>query len=466
MAVEFVLNGKAVRVEGVDPHCSLLTWLRDSGYTGSKEGCAEGECGACAVAVVSKSADGRAKFEPVNSCLVPLAQAHGLEFVTVEGVAAESGLHPVQRSLVTLGGSQCGYCTPGFVMSLFCEYYRPGRSAPDPEAIAGNLCRCTGYRPIAAALTELDVDVPRDRFVERLESSTSRAEPLEYRVGDRSFLRPTTLGALFEVLAQHPEALLIAGGTDVMVEVNQRYRRAQLLVSLDGLGELRGIHSSPGEWRLGAACTLTEIERALGPFDDAPALLAQLWPLFSSRLIRNRATLGGNLATASPIGDSSPVLLALDARVRIVSSAGERSMPLAEFFVGYRQTALAPGEIIAEVCIPKPLPRFQRFYKVSKRPLDDISTVAAAFCLSLDARGAVECLRAAFGGIAATPLRATQAEARAQGMPWNAATQELVAGALGNLGTPLSDPRGSAAYRKAMIVSLFEQFCVDVGEAS
>jgi xanthine dehydrogenase small subunit len=278
-------------------------------------------------------------------------------------------------------------------------------------------------------------------------------------------LRPATLEALFEMLAVHPDALLIAGGTDLMVEVNQRYRRAPALVSLDALAELRGIHSSPSEWRLGAACTLTEIEHALYPSDAAPALLAQLWPLFSSRLIRNRATLGGNLATASPIGDSSPVLLALDARVRLVSRAAERSLPLEQFFVGYRQTALAPVEVIAEGCIPKPLPRFQRFYTVSKRPLDDISTVAAAFCLSLDAHGAVETLRAAFGGVAATPLRATQAEAAAHGLPWNAATQRLVADALGNLGTPLSDPRGSAAYRKAMIVSLFEQFCAETAAA-
>ncbi len=466
MAVEFVLNGKAVRVEGVDPHSSLLAWLRDSGYTGTKEGCAEGECGACAVALVGRARDGQARFEPVNSCLVPLCQAHGQEWVTVEGVAHASALHPVQRALVTLGGSQCGYCTPGFVMSLFCEYYRPGRTVPDPEAIAGNLCRCTGYRPIADALAGLDVEVPRDRFVLQLATSDSRAQPLIYAAGEHQFVRPETLAQLFGVLADHPEALLVAGGTDVMVDVNQRYRRQRVLVSLDALVELKGISSSADEWRLGAGSTLTELERGLRAFEDAPQLLDQLWPLFSSRLIRNRATLGGNLATASPIGDAALVLLALSASVRLVSSAGERSLPLDEFFVGYRQTQLLPGEVIAEVCVPKPLPRIQRFYKVSKRPLDDISTVAAAFCLTLDSEGAVATFRAAFGGVAATSIRAPEAEAAAQGQPWNDRTQRAVAEALGRLGTPLSDPRGSAAYRRAMIVSLFQQFCVDAAEAT
>jgi len=397
----------------------------------------------------------------VNSCLVPLCQAHGLELWTVEGVASASGLHPVQRALVTLGGSQCGYCTPGFVMSLFCEYYRPGRTEPDPEAIAGNLCRCTGYRPIADALVALGVDVPRDRFVEQLEVSRSRTEALAYHAGERSFFRPTTLAALFSLLAEHPAALLIAGGTDVMVEVNQRYRRHGTLVSLDAITELKGIRVSADEWRLGAGSTLSELERGLRALDDAPALLAQLWPLFSSRLIRNRATLGGNLATASPIGDALPVLLALAARVRLVSAAGERVLPLDEFFVGYRQSALGPGEIIAEVCLPKPLPQIQKFYKVSKRPLDDISTVAGAFCLSLDAEGAVVTFRAAYAGIAATPLLALEAESVVRGRRWNDGTRRLVAEALASLGTPLSDQRGSAAYRKAMVVALFEQFCVD-----
>lgn len=466
MAVEFVLNGRAVRVEGVDPHCSLLTWLRDSGYTGTKEGCAEGECGACAVAVVERGADGRARFEAVNSCLVPLGQAHGREWVTVEGVAEASDLHPVQRALVVLGGSQCGYCTPGFVMSLFCEYYRPGRTQPDPEAVAGNLCRCTGYRPIAEALAGLDGDVGRDRFVEQLELCRSRALPLSYAAQGERFVRPATLTELFGTLTEHPEAVLVAGGTDVMVEVNQRYRRERVLVSLDGLTELKGVRSDASGWGLGAGSTLSELERSLHAFDDAPVILPQLWPLFSSRLIRNRATLGGNLATASPIGDAAPVLLALGASVRLLSAAGQRSLPLDEFFVGYRRTALEPGEIIAEVCVPKPLPRVQRFYKVSKRRLDDIATVSAAFCLSLDADGVVVTFRAAFGGIAATTLRALDAEALACGQPWDERTRRAVAQALAVIGTPLSDQRGSAAYRRAMIVSLFEQFCVDAAEAA
>lgn len=460
-----MLNGDAVSVEGVDPHTSLLKWLRDSGHTGTKEGCAEGECGACAVALVARDPNGTARYEPVNSCLVPLGQLHGRELWTVEGVGGESALHPVQQSMVKLGGSQCGYCTPGFVMSLFAEYYRPGRAEPDMEAIAGNLCRCTGYRPIADVLRGLPRDVPTDRFVERLSCASVATEPpgaLAYAAGDRSFLRPTTLTELFELLARHPQAMLIAGGTDVMVDVNQRYRRYPALVSLDGIAAFKAVEVDSSEWRLGALATLTELEQQLTGLEAAPDLLAQLWPLFSSRLIRNRATLGGNLATASPIGDAAPVLLALDASVRLVSAKGERIEPLSEFFAGYRSTTLGPGEIIAEVRIPKPLARFQKFYKVSKRPLDDISTVAAAFCLSLDAAGNVTTLRAAFGGIAATPVRASAAEVVASGLPWNERTQKLVAEALAPLGTPLSDARGTARYRRAMLVSLFEQFCCDI----
>ncbi len=474
MTVQFMLNGTPVTVDDADHHTSLLQWLRNSGFTGSKEGCAEGECGACAVAQVLPRAEGGSRLEPLNSCLLSLADAHGREIITVEGVApkATSGgasgsasrpLHPVQQALVERGGSQCGYCTPGFVVSLFCEYYRAERTSPDPEAISGNLCRCTGYRPILDALESLPTPAADD-VTERLSRDRVALAELSHATPARTFLRPTTLTGVVDALRDNPKAVLLAGGTDVMVEVNQRFRRIDSLVALDGVPELKRIEWTRDELVLGAGATLSDIELALR---DAQAdqraleMFDQLLPLFSSRLIRNRATLGGNLATASPIGDSAPALLALGARLCLLSATGERFVPLHEFFAGYRKTVLQPGELIVDVRIPRPFPVLQRFYKVSKRPLDDISTVAAAFALTLDDSRAVRSMGIAYGGVAAIPLRASDAEAQALGKPWNAATQQAVTLKLTELGTPMNDHRGSADYRRAMITSLFERFCAD-----
>ncbi len=453
MGVRFVLNGEPVDVDGGDPHVSLLQWLRASGRTGSKEGCAEGECGACAVALVRADNQGRVRFDSVNSCLIPLAVADGETIVSVEGVAARDGtLHPVQRAMVDAGGSQCGYCTPGFVVSLFCEYYRPGRLDFDPESIGGNLCRCTGYRPIADGARALPAPAADDH---RLPA----AAPVKGALESARFARPTTLEALWRCRDERPGAVLIAGGTDLMVYANQKHQRFPALISLEALPELRCFSSETREISIGAGLTLSELEERLGhgSVDEVP-MLSQLWPLFSSRLIRNRATLGGNLATASPIGDAPPALLALDAEVTLAGPRGERRLPLAHFFTGYRKTALAPDEIITKVHLPRPLPAVQRFYKVSKRVLDDISTVAAAFALDLTTDGRIERLRIAYGGVAATPIRATAAEALAAGRPWSSPTMAAIVAELAHAGSPIGDHRGSAAYRRAMIGRLFEKF--------
>jgi xanthine dehydrogenase small subunit len=405
------------------------------------------------VALVRADARGRVRFESVNSCLVPLATVDGETVVTVEGVAARDGtLHPVQRAMVDAGGSQCGYCTPGFVVSLFCEYYRPGRLDFDPESIGGNLCRCTGYRPIADVARALPAPSAGDH---RLPA----AAPVKGAVESARFARPTTLEALWRCRAERPGAVLIAGGTDLMVYANQKHQRFPALISLEALPELRRFSAGAPELSIGAGLTLSELEERMG--HDVP-LLSQLWPLFSSRLIRNRATLGGNLATASPIGDSPPALLALDAEVTLAGPQGERRLPLAQFFTGYRKTALAPDEIIVAVHLPRPLPAVQRFYKVSKRVLDDISTVAAAFALDLTADGRIERLRIAYGGVAATPIRAPAAEALGAGRPWNRETVTAIVAELAHLGSPIGDHRGSAAYRRAMIGRLFEKFFAEV----
>jgi xanthine dehydrogenase small subunit len=473
MTVRFVLNGASVAVDPVDPHVTLLQWLRASGRTGSKEGCAEGECGACAVAFVGADAHGRPRFEPVNSCLVPLWTVDGRTVVTVEGVAGSgSALHPVQDAMVARGGSQCGYCTPGFVVSLFCEYYRPGRVGYDPESISGNLCRCTGYRPIADVARALPRPSANDPWLAALDAPRSEPVAIERSGGGGAggggarFERPVTLARLFDCMAECPDAVLLAGGTDLMVYANQRYARWPMLIALEGIPELKGYVETPAEIIIGAGVPLSHIEERLASKRDGEAAsLEALLPLFSSRLIRNRATLGGSLATASPIGDSAPVLLALDASLTIASAAGERRVPLAAFFLDYRKTVLGPGEVIVSVHLPRPLPKHQRFYKVSKRVMDDISIVAAAFALDRAADGRVERLRVAFGGIAATPLRAVALEDRAVGRPWTADTVALLAPELDALGTPMSDHRGSAPYRRAVLRKLLERFFFETGAA-
>jgi xanthine dehydrogenase small subunit len=458
-AVVFEINGQNVIVDDVDPHCTLLEWLRASGRTGTKEGCAEGECGACAVVFVSRDVQGRPQFEAVNSCLVSLPEAHGRSIVSVEGLADSTGsLHPVQEALAAAGGSQCGYCTPGFVMSLFADYYRPGRDGYDPEAISGNLCRCTGYRPIVDAARKLRSPPPDDPWLSRPAPAPSLLA-LDYLANGRRFLRPQSLAEVFDALERHPDSVLLAGGTDLMVYANQRHTRYSTLIALGAVQELQTLSWDDREIVLGAGVPLSHIERALdGERGREARLLREVLPLFSSRLIRNRATLGGNLGTASPIGDAAPVLLALGAELTLASKSGARRLPLSEYFVGYRKTVLAPCELIVSVHIPRPLPRMQRFYKVSKRVLDDIASVAGAFALDVEADGTVRRLQIAYGGIAAAPLRAQALEGLAVGRVWNGETVAVLGQAARHLGTPMSDHRASADYRRAMITGLLERF--------
>jgi xanthine dehydrogenase small subunit len=466
MGVSFALNGETIRVDDADHHTTLLNWLRARGLTGSKEGCAEGECGACAVGLWRADGRGGGRLEPVNGCLLPLLALDGQSVVTVEGVGrAPDALHPVQRLMVDGGGSQCGYCTPGFVVSLYCEYYRPDRGDEyDPEAIGGNLCRCTGYRPIADVARAMPAPAADDPCVGRF----GAPPPALAAVSESTFARPTDLPSLFAARARLPGAVLIAGGTDLMVYVNQRDQRFPALIALEGVGALRRFEVGAQEIVLGAGLTLSEIEGHFARAGLAVGMLRQLFPLFSSRLIRNRATLGGNLATASPIGDSPPALLALDAEVTVVGPGRDaRRVALADFFLGYRRTALAPDEVIASVHLPLPLPPIQSFYKVSKRVLDDISTVAAAFALELTAEQRVRRLRIAYGGIAATPVRAQAAEARAVGLPWSRETVTALLPEVEAVGRPIGDHRGSAAYRAQMIGRLLEKFWFESsGEAA
>jgi xanthine dehydrogenase small subunit len=441
--LEFVLNGKIVQENGIAPQVTLLDYIRGRGLTGAKEGCAEGECGACAVLFVQSGPSG-ASYQPVNSCLIPVPAAAGQEIYTVESLAESGALCEAQRVMAERGGSQCGYCTPGFVVSMFAEQLCGHGKGFDADTLGGNLCRCTGYRPIRDAMQSLG-RAPDTAMRRRLEMPAPRVRPMHYESAGGRFSRPCRLGECVNLAAEDTAAQFVAGNTDLGVMTNLRDRRFPHLISLDGVPELREFRDTPDMIEIGAGLTLTEIgERWTG----APDLFRDWLRLFASPLIRNRATLGGNLATASPIGDGAPLLLALDAEVVITGVNGERTVPLHSFFRAYRQTSLDRGEVLRAVRIPKPLPTHARFYKVAKRRVDDISTVAAAFAIRTDGSA-----RLAYGGVGPTPLRAVEAEEAVA-----AGDREGAKEILRRMLRPIGDHRGSAAYRLAMAQSLLDKF--------
>ena len=462
-SITLTVNGVPREAVGVPPHLTLLGWLRDQGLTGSKEGCAEGECGACAVLVARPAEGGGTRLEPVNACLALLPALNGGEVITAEGLGAPGRLHPVQREMAVRGGSQCGYCTPGFVVGMAAEYYREGRAPEefDIHALSGNLCRCTGYRPIADAARALGAVAKGDPFAARLREAPPLPLPTHLQTPAGEFHRPVNLAEALDLLAAHPEARVLAGGTDWGVDVNLRHARAGVTVAVDGLPELRELNWTAGCVEIGAGLNLSEIERRLS---GRVPLLAEWFPHFASRLIRNSATLGGNLGTASPIGDSPPVLLALDARVVLASQGGEREVPLSEYFTGYRQTQRRPDELIRAVRIPLPLAPLSGFYKIAKRRFDDISSVAVGIALELEG-GAVKKVRIGLGGVAATPIRAYATEEALTGQPWTERTVREAARILGGEGTPLDDHRASAAYRAAMLEQSLLKFYFEKTQA-
>jgi len=460
-SVHLCLNGQPVTIDAASPQRTLLDQLRELGLTGAKEGCAEGECGACTVAMVQDTGAG-AEYRPVNSCLMLLPMAAGQEIYTVESLASGNVLHPVQDSLAQAGGSQCGYCTPGFVMSLFAEYYRRGRqSACEPDALGGNLCRCTGYRPIRDAARALTVPAPEDRFARRLVEPAPTLEEFACSSAEASFSRPASLAACLAERRAHAEARYISGGTDLVVESNLRGTAFPRLISLEAVPELRMWNETSVSVEIGAGLTLNEIGAR---WRGAPPAFREWLALFASPLIRNRATLGGNLATASPIGDAAPFLLALDARVRLAGLDGERIEPLSSFFTGYRKTILQPDELLVSILVPKPFPDRVRFYKVAKRRLDDISTVAACMAMSLDRAGRVRSARLAYGGVAEIPLRVSEAEEAIEGHRWTPAVAQLAQDAVRRRLRPISDHRGSDAYRASLAAALIGKFLSETRE--
>jgi xanthine dehydrogenase molybdopterin binding subunit/xanthine dehydrogenase small subunit len=493
-----IVNGVVVDVDAarVDPtHTPLSRFLRGRGQTGTKEGCAEGDCGACTVAVADVDAAGRPTWRAVTSCIAPLGLFLGREVVTAEGLADADGLHPVQAAMVQHLGSQCGYCTPGFVTSMFEGYERPELTEGDPAALAdqlcGNLCRCTGYRPIREAMCHAlrvrEAGVVDDGLVQvggrrstarrAHHPATPAVRPGVDLAGPRGrFLRPTSLASLLEVKAAHRGgAVLVGGATELGVLLRKRATPLPFLVDTGAVPELQELRRAdvaahvstmidgptPADfhdaWVIGGAVTLARLEAAL--LDDAAmAPMVRMLRVFASRQIKNAATLAGNVATASPIGDMPPVLLALGALIEVASTRGTRVLPIDGFFTGYRTTALADDEVITRFFVPRPAPgaRFRTF-KVSKRRELDISIVSAAFLVEEDPRGVVTHARLAFGGVAATPALAEKAMALLPGRTVEAARRE-VAVALETTFSPLSDVRADAAYRRGLVVSLWGRF--------
>jgi len=450
-AVRFLLNGERREVADAPPATTVLDWLRGrAGLTGTKEGCAEGDCGACTIAV-SRPRDGPPVWQAVNSCLMTLPQLDGAAVLTVEGLATAGALHPVQRILAEADATQCGYCTPGFVMNLFTL---AGAGAVDDgaihETLAGNLCRCTGYRPIVAAAREIAALSPPDAPAPAPPPPSER-----YEAEAQTFLAPPSLAGLDAALAAHPDAVLLGGGTDLGLAVSKARRSWPVVVSTARVADLRNVTVTTTAITFGSAVTYSA---ALPHLETLSPSLGALVRRLGSRQIRNLGTLAGNLATASPIGDTIPALIALDATLVLRSHRGARTLAVADFIRGYRRTALEQGEYIAAIRVPR-LPAKTHFatYKLAKRYDQDISTVVAAFRLALQ-DGVVTELCAVYGGMAASARRAAALEAALIGRPWTAEALQDVDTLLASEFAPLDDHRGSAQYRLRAAANLLRRF--------
>ena len=440
--LDFILNGERVSLAGEDPARTLLTWLRERrGLVGTKEGCAEGDCGACTVVVAQLNAKGKLEYFPVNACILCIGALEGREVITVEGLKS----HPVQRAMVECHGSQCGFCTPGFVMALYA-HYKDDHGTSVADAIAGNLSRCTGYRPILEAgrsAREL-ADVKQEAAEDAARLGRLADLPKETaRV--RDFFSPLTLDELASFLVEHPQAAILAGGTDAGLWITKQHRDLGEVAYIGRVAELKRIRETPKELEIGAAVTYAEAYEALAGIH---ADIGELLRRFGAVQVRATGTLAGNIANASPIGDSMPVLLALDAVLILQKNRSTREMKIADFYAGYRKTTLQPGEFIRALRIPKLQPgaRFAA-YKLTKRFDQDISAVCAAFHVAPSGEA-----RFGFGGMAATPARARKTEkSYFKGI-------EAACAALAEDFKPLSDPRASAWYRLTVAQNLLRKF--------
>ncbi len=462
--IRFYYQGSVREVSNAAPTQTILQHLREDLHcTGTKEGCAEGDCGACTV-VIGTLQDGQVEMKAVNACIQLTPTLDGKALFSVEDLQqADGALHPVQQAMVECHGSQCGFCTPGFVMSLWGMYLkqdgaRPTRCQVD-DALSGNLCRCTGYRPIIDAAMRMGelprVDFDRAALAAQL-APLQRSAMATYSAAGSSFLAPRTLDELVQARAAHPSATLLAGSTDIGLWVTKQMRDLGDIIYLGQVAALRTVAEADGMLEIGAGVTLEDAYAAV--CQHYPDQLGEMWQRFASLPIRNAGTLGGNVANGSPIGDSMPWLIALGSEVVLRSTAGQRVLALEDFYLGYQKKDLQPGEFVQAVRIPLPRAGVQfRTYKLAKRFDQDISAVCAAFAFVLDG-GVVRSARIAFGGMAATPKRASATEALLAGQPWNEQTLTAAMAAMAQDYAPLSDMRASSSYRMKAAQNLLRRF--------
>jgi xanthine dehydrogenase small subunit len=464
--LEFVHRGEIVRLSNVPPTRTLLQVLReDLGLTATKEGCNEGDCGACTVVLGEKNG-ARIKYSAVNSCIRLAHSIHGMALWTAQDLSSTDGtLHPVQQALLHNHASQCGFCTPGFAMSLFGLYQNKvcqGQSVcrqDAQEALSGNLCRCTGYRPILDAAQQMGqlplVPVDETETLLKIEHIAQSARVLE---PDLSYIKPDNLTDLLAQRAAYPQAQLVAGCTDVGLWVNKLHMDFAKVIDVTGVHELRSIRTDAAFTHIGAAVTLTD---AFAVLVDRRPELQHFASRFAGLPVRNSGTLGGNVANGSPIGDSMPLLIALSASVVLSGVRGQRVLALDAFYTGYRKNVMAPDEVLTSIQVPLPLPgEFLRAYKVSKRFEDDISAVCLVACLTLKDGLVVKASMGA-GGVAATPVRAIKTQAALAGQAWTLATLAQAMQVLRAEFSPISDTRASSDYRSQVLGNLLQRFWLE-----
>ena len=445
MTVAFLLNGTPVRVEAEAPTRTLLDWLRSGGLTGTKEGCNEGDCGACTVMVTDASGS-----KALNACILFLPQLHGKAVRTVEGISGPKGeMHPVQAAMVSHHGSQCGFCTPGFVVSMAVAHLN-GATDHDDQ-LAGNLCRCTGYAPIVRAAEAASGEAVPEWMV------ADRASVAEFAAGEAGAFRPEDSDALAEWYLANPDAVLVAGATDVGLWVTKQLRELTPVAFLNGVRDLQGIEVQGGQLHVGACVTINALREAVA--ERLPSF-GEMLRRYASVQVRNAATIGGNIANGSPIGDGPPALIALGATLHLRRGDEMRSMPLEDFFIEYRKQDRRPGEFVAGVSFPENAPAL-RCYKISKRFDQDISAVCGCFNVTVEG-GVVTGARIAFGGMAGVPKRASLAEAALVGKDWTEAVVNAAAEAMAGDFTPMSDMRASAGYRMLTAQNLLRRYFHDL----